>query len=268
MPPREHAPRREAPNRSLNLLAAALLAAVVTLARDAHACTCEGPEPTLLSPAWTNDVPSNTKVRVELLTDVGADTRVVLRTTSGATVETTTRAIGDDPVNVIELTPVAPLAASTRYEVMVVDPRAHPPKHVFATFATNAVPLMDTTAPRIDTAGAIRVEKFSNTRPGGSCSMPGPWVALDIGASDPGRPSAKLLYGVWLDDPTKPPLRILDHAPDSLVVGQAWACRRQGFPFPSKGPVTIAIAAIDEAGNASEPKKLRADFTTGSAQWL
>jgi hypothetical protein len=149
---------------------------------------------------------------------------------------------------------------------VTIDSQRHPPNHVLGTFKTAASQVADTTPPRIDklgTAFAVKGRGMSS-----SCGVPGPWiVANDLAASDPGRPTAQLLYGVWLGDnagnidATKPPTRILRaEGATSLVIGQSSLCDFDDFPIPTTPFVWLGIAALDEAGNQSALKKVRVDL--------
>lgn len=248
-------------------VAATLLLGVVVFVRDAGACSCMPPEPTLLSPQRGEDVPANTKVRVEMPAyGGGGSAQLVLRVHGGANVDTKSRKIGGRTIEVAELTPTAPLTADTRYEIATIDPQRHPPNHVLGTFKTAKSVVNDTTPPKIDKMGAVFAEK-TGSQMRTSCSVAGPWiVARDLAASDPGRASAQLVYGVWLGDnagnvdTTKPPTRILRNDGPALIIGQASSCHFHDFPIPTTPSVWIGIAAIDEAGNQSTPKKVRVDL--------
>jgi hypothetical protein len=246
---------------------ATLLLGVAVLVRDAGACSCMPPEPMLLTPQRGEDVPANAKVRVEMPSSAyrNANGQLVLRVHDGADVETKARKISGRTIEVVELSPVAPLAVDTRYEVVTIDSQRHPPTHVLGTFKTSPKPTNDTTAPRIDRMGSVQAEKGGQLRT--SCSVPGPWImANDLASSDPGRPDAQLLYGIWLGDAagnvdtTKPPTRMLRGHGTSLLIGQSSSCSFHDFPIPSTPFAWIGIAAIDESGNQSPVKKVRVDL--------
>jgi hypothetical protein len=246
-------------------ISATLISGVAVFVRDAGACSCMPPEPTLLSPTGAEGVPANAKVRVEMPSYRGASVQPVLRIHDGASVDTKVRKIGGQTIALVELTPVVPLEPDTRYEIATIDPERHPPNHVLGTFKTAKTVVSDTTAPRIDRMGAVFAERTGQIRT--SCSVPGPWiVANDLAASDPGRPSAQLVYGVWLGDntgnvdTTKPPTRILGASHSPLVIGQSSSCHFHDFPIPTTPFACIGIAAIDEAGNQSAVKKVRVDL--------
>lgn len=245
---------------------ATLVGAVALVVSDAGACSCMPPEAWLLSPQTSEPVPANAKVRVQM-PEYRATPRsqLVLRVHGGANVDTKARKVDGRSLAVVELTPSAPLVADTRYEVVVIDAERHPPNHVLGTFKTGAAIASDTTSPRIDKMGAVIAEKSGQLR--SSCSVPGPWiVASDMAASDPGRPNAQLVWGVWLGDnagnvdATKPPTRIIRPDGPLLFIGQGSACDFRDFPIPSTPSVWLGIAAIDEAGNQSALKKVKVDL--------
>lgn len=250
----------------------AFLSAAVTLAamaatHDAGACSCVGPQLVLVGPSQVDDAPLNTKVRVETPSGgyAGGGGNVVLRVHGGANVATTSRTLTPGGwLATVELTPNAPLAPSTQYEVAVVDPSAHPSTTVLGAFKTGTA--ADTTAPRLDSVGNATVFRNPNAM-GSACQVPGPWVQIDaVTAEDPGRPGARLLFGVWLGDaagnvdPKKPPTGILSAHNHTLHLGQQSVCDPHSFPVPKAGIMWVGIAALDEAGNASAMRKVKADI--------
>jgi hypothetical protein len=250
------------------LEATLLVALAATMPGHAHACTCVQAEAALLTPDRGGDVPANTKVRVELPRH-RSNADVVLRVHRGAVVATKSTSFPDHRASVVELTPLTPLAPSTRYEVVAIERDAHPPNHVFATFETSAAPALDTTPPKIVRTGSVaHAEPFKLARPGGTCAASGPWVVVrDVVATDPGRPDAHLVYAVWLGDASgkvdgaRLPTRILLADDGVLAIGSPTVCHHQGFPFsPAHRVVWLAIAAVDEAGNQSAVEKVRVEF--------
>lgn len=253
------------------VMTAGAIAAAVAASHDAHACSCVGPQPSLLGPSQVDDAPLNTKVRVEVPSLGSASGSrapnggVVLRVHGGANVATTARAITPGGwLSTVELTPTAPLAPSTQYEVAMVDPSAHPSTTVVGAFKTGTA--ADSTPPRIDTIGAANVHRNPNAM-GSACQVPGPWVDIDaVSAQDPGRPGARLLYAAWLGDaagnvdPKKPPTAILVADGSVLHVGQRSVCDPRSFPVPKSGVMWLGIAAVDEAGNASAIRKVKVDL--------
>jgi hypothetical protein len=245
--------------------------ALALVARDAGACSCAGPQETLVTPSRVDDAPLNTKVRVEVPTQQGPTppaTRLVLRVHGGKEVDTQARVAKQGDVDLHELTPLGGLAASTQYEVAVIDPNRRPKTIVIGTFKTGTT--SDQTAPSLDAitfnppaptgAGNGRVMVLS------SCSISGPRVHFEsVAATDRGRPNAQLLYGVWLGDATgkidatKPPTRLLQPGQKTLTVGADSGCSVHDFPFPKTGFADLGVAAIDEAGNRSALRTFRID---------
>jgi hypothetical protein len=248
---------------------AAVVAPGVPGGREAGACSCAGPKLTLLSPERVDDAPLNARVRVEApVRQGGASGKIVLRAVGGAAIAATARSFSPGgAVEITELVPQAPLAASTRYEVALVDPEQYPSTIVFGTFRTGTA--TDTKAPRLDRVGAASAHR--SKRPGGgSCQVPGPWVVIEgVGASDPGRAGAQLAFGVWLGDASggvdasKPPTAIVTAFRGALHVGRTSLCDPRDFPLPKGKSVWLGVAAIDEAGNASAVRRVRVDLAGG-----
>jgi len=237
--------------------------------RDAGACSCMSPHAAILTPDRVDDAPLDTKVRLEVPTSVGpVKPRVVLRAHGGADVAVTTRTSVNGALDTIELTPSAPLAASTQYEVAVVYDQQHPSTFVLGTFKTGTA--TDTTPPRIDKLGAVTAQMFGGF--GSSCSIPGPWIDVEtIAASDPSRPKAQLVFGVWrgnaagVIDATKPPEAIVRRGyGDGLTIGRRSMCDPHDFALPRAGVVWLGIAAIDEAGNASPMKRVQVNMSNAA----
>ena len=254
--------------------AAFVVVALGSTEREVGACSCGGPDTTLLGPERVDDAPLNTKVRVEIPSSFsttpsggGAPGSGLLLRVHGrsAVVPTSSRVIAPGGwASVVELTPSAPLEPSTAYEVAIVDPAAVPPSRVFGTFRTGRA--VDTTPPRIDALGPALA--FRNTSAMGSmCMVPGPWVTIDgIVADDPGRRDAQLVLAVWLGDASgaidtkKAPTSLLRSHGGRLDIGQTSLCDPHAFPLP-KGPVAwLGIAALDEAGNTSAVRRVRVDL--------
>lgn len=248
-------------------VAAGLLVGTALFVRDAGACSCVPPDAALLAPDRSSAAPLNAKVRIEVAS-YGKAPVPVLRVHGGADVPVKTRKLGGGDLDVLELTPVTPLAPATQYEVATVDDARHPPIHVLGTFKTGASP--DTTPPRIERMGNVAATRPGSRAMSSSCGVPGPWVTVDeLEASDPGRPDAQLAYAVWLGDAsgkiddTKPPTRILAGMPRALVIGRSSLCDPHDFPFPATTHAWLGIAAIDEAGNTSALRKVKVDLKAG-----
>lgn len=236
---------------------------------DARACSCRGPQSAIVGPDRVDDAALNSRIRLVAPNNTygnppPARPSALLRVSdSGAKADVTERGWVDGTQFFIELTPTKPLAANTRYEVAVVsgDPTAFPRTTVLSTFKTGTT--SDTTPPALGSVGTP-VAKGNAHAGGGDCSITGPWIEITpISAKDPGRPNAKLMYGVWAADAagnldtSKPPVALVTPYNDILTVGKRSLCDPHDFPIPAKAPsMQIAIAAIDESGNASPPKKL------------
>lgn len=244
-------------------------AALALAARDVDACSCGGPAERLLSPTAVDDAPLNTKVRIELPIlmqhQLPSHARLVLRVHGGKDVDVTDRVAKQGDVELHELSPTTNLAPSTQYEVAMVDATKHPSTVVFGTFKTGTT--ADTVAPTFDqityqppvaVSGGLLVLS--------SCGTGATRARFEsVTATDPGRPKAQLLYGVWLGDaagkidPAKPPTRVLQTWQKALTVGQTSICSSHDFPFPQTGFATIGIAVVDEAGNRSALRTFRID---------
>jgi hypothetical protein len=247
----------------------ALAAALLLPSARGEACSCVGPELSVLTPQRPEGVPTNTRVRVTMPAVGQGQTQptLALRVHGGADVVAKTRLYPDVAESIAELTPMSPLAPSTRYEIAVVDSTKHPATTVVSTFVTGAN--ADTAAPVIDSLGAVGA-RLNMHYGGGDCSIQGPWVTVDGSrVHDPGRPDAELLFGVW----GKNAQGVLDtnRAPDALLapyhqrlnIGRSSLCDMRDFPL--KGPIVqLAIAVFDEAGNASTPRRFSVDVTRNS----
>lgn len=233
---------------------------------DASACTCRGAELDIIGPSHIDDAPLNARIRIEVPsrgTQFQAKSAVVRVSDTGAVADVTERDWKDGSVIFVELTPTKPLATGTRYEVAFIDPdpKAYPKTTVLSTFKTGTA--VDTTPPKLDAVGSA-VAKGDPRASGSSCGVQGPWIVVSgIVASDPGRPQAKLMFGIWSADATgnldtsKPPATLVEKWDDSVYIGKRSLCDTHDFPIPMNAPsMTIAIAAVDEAGNMSTPRRL------------
>jgi hypothetical protein len=231
----------------------------------AEACSCMGPSLALRSPMG-DGAPLNVHVRVEVPSPgAGAPApALILREHKGAVVATQTRTIAGPAITLVELTPSAPLSRETRYEIATVDPTKHPPNTVIGVFKTGTA--TDVTPPKLDRIGA-HTTHLNTHFGGGDCSIRGPWVSLSgIVAHDADRPDAELAYGVWqadtsgkLDTKRTPDALIFPYRGE-LTIGQSSLCDMSQFSFNAPA-VTLAVAAFDDAGNASKPIVFRADVT-------
>jgi hypothetical protein len=254
---------------------AAFLAIALAFAEgEVEACSCGGPDTTIMGPDRVDDAPLNTRVRVEipsslstLPTGGGAPgSGLLLRVHGRSTpVPTTSRVIAPGAwASVVELTPSAPLEPSTAYEIATVDPAAVPSNRVVGTFRTGRA--VDATPPRIDALGPAVAFKNTNAM-SSMCTVPGPWVTIEgIVAADPGRHDAQLVLAVWLGDASgvidtnKAPTALLRAHGSRLDIGQTSRCDPHAFPLPKGAVAWLGIAALDEAGNTSAVRRVRVDL--------
>lgn len=244
-------------------LFAAAIAVALVARHEAHACSCVGPHMAFLSPNADVPSPTNVHVRIEAPSPNLVASRFVLRVHNGAVIPTTPKTYPEPAITIVELVPNAALPASTRFEVASIDPSVHPPTTVIGTFTTGTA--TDTTAPRLDSLGKqrTRLNAFSG---GGNCSIPGPWIQFDDFVAQDDRAGSSLAFGVWAPnasgviDTTRQPDALLFPYEKSLSIGQTSLCDPRRFTF-SGNVVSLAVAAIDESGNASRAIRLRADLT-------
>lgn len=237
-------------------LAAVVLVAVLRV-EDASACSCMAPQMALVTPG-REDAPLGTKIRLQVPNN--ATPTAVVRV-GGATVAATQRTWGLGGLTWLELTPTRPLAPSTTYEVAVVDAAAFPSTTVLAAFTTGTA--SDTAAPKIATFGAAAARGGAHAG-GGTCSIKGPWIEIpNVKAEDPGRPGAKLGFVLWSGDDqghvdtSRPFEAFLTPYEGRLTIGQSSLCDPHEFFIPKAPQFTFAVAAVDESGNQSPPRKLR-----------
>ncbi len=244
----------------------ALAAALILPAARSDACSCVGPNLDVLTPVKAEGAPTNTRVRV-LMPAVAQGQpfpKLTLRTRDGADVAAKSRIYTDVAESIVELIPAGALLPSTRYEIAVVDPLKHPATTVMATFVTGTS--ADVAAPVLDALGSVSATKNRHFG-GGDCSIQGPWVTLDgIRVHDPGRDGAELLFGVWSKnaqgvlDTNRPPDTLLLSYRQKLTIGRSSLCDMRDFPL--QGPIaSLAVAVIDEAGNASPPRRFNVDVS-------
>jgi hypothetical protein len=246
----------------------ALFSAAIVIAlaarHEARACSCVGPHLSFLSPTNIDAAPTNTHVRIEAPSQNLQVSQFQLRVHDGATIATTAKTYPEAMVTIVELVPSAALPASTRFEVATVDPAAHPPTTVIATFKTGTT--ADTTAPRLTSLGKQRT-RLNATFGGGMCSIAGPWVTFDdfVGADE--RAGTTLAFAIWnsnasgVVDTSRPYDAIYFAYQHTLSLGQTSLCDPRRFDFHGAGTVSFAIAALDDAGNASAAIRARADLT-------
>lgn len=225
-----------------------------------------GPRLRVIGPSAVDGVPRNVHVRVESPNpqagvEAQMEGRLVLRAHAGAEVPVKAVSAPDGQLTHVELVPETPLAADTLYEVALVEGRTVPPNRVLSVFRTGNEE--DHTAPvvrgRPDAVAFARKDVSS-----AACQVPGPWVEVrGLVADDPSRPDAKLVWAVWASsspkvDTSKPPLVVREARREdpAIHVGASSLCDPHLHDLP-KGPVLyLAIAAVDEAGNASAPQRV------------
>lgn len=245
------------------LFSAAFVIAMLAEREGARACSCVSPHMSFLSPSATTAAPTNARVRIEAPSSNLVTSRFVLRVHNGANVATTVKTYPESMVTIVELVPSAPLPASTRFEVASIDPSVHPPTTVIGTFTTGAT--ADTTAPRLDSLGKQHT-RLNTTFGGGDCSIAGPWIQLDDFVAQDDRADAQLAFGVWaanasgVIDTTRQPDALVFPYEKRLSIGQTSLCDPRRFPLTGTS-ISLAVATIDESGNASRAIRLRADLT-------
>lgn len=248
----------------LALVGVGAVAAASLVAHDARACSCVGPRMAMLTPVRAQAAPLNTRVRIEAPSSTARAT-FVLRAHRGAVVPTAVTVISSSSLDVVELTPNTPLARETRYEVAVVDPSAVPSTTVVGTFTTGTT--TDTVAPKVKSYGTAKTRMNLGHVGGGMCSIRGPWIELEgLAVEDPGRPDAELAYAIWGPDGTGkldtkgPPTAIYRPHDGRLFIGRTSLCDPRDFPL--SGPrTTLAVAAVDEAGNRGPERRFTLDLT-------
>jgi hypothetical protein len=242
--------------------------AVVTFSlaepEDASACSCIGPSERLVGPDRVDDAPLGVHVRFEVPLQASRANLAVLRTVGGPKVDASLRTWPDGSLTFAELTPSKPLQPNTRYEIALVDPAMYPSTTVLGTFATGTA--SDATPPKLLTIGTA-VARGNVHAGGGDCSIHGPWIEVGpVQAEDPGRPTARLMFAVWLGDAagnvdtTKAPTALVAEYKGTLTIGQRSLCDPHDFPIPKTPFATLAIAAVDESGNTSSPRRVRVDL--------
>jgi len=249
--------------------AALVLPGAIGVGADARAsevgCVCIATPWMTLPETGAEGAPLGTRVQARVGPSRSPKVVELRAQESGATVQTRSRSTSTGPglVTEIELTPLAPLAPSTRYLVVLVDPTQTPAITVFGTFRTGAG--LDTVAPTLDPPGAVDARK--DLKSTDTCSQTAPRVTIHgLRAADPGRPGAHLAMAIWkgnekgVVDDTRPP-DLLAALEESVTIGGTTPCYRNPLPLPSAGRITLGIAAVDESGNRSALRRITADMT-------
>lgn len=251
-------------------LAVVLVTASLLEERPARACSCGGPDASLLSPKGGTAAPTSSRVR--LIVPATGRPLPFLRVHGGAKVATTAKSSplgeGDNAAFLVELAPMRPLQAGTRYEIALETPGEYPPTTVFGTFKTGSS--ADTTAPRIDSLGKATPERSSELL-GSTCDLGVPWIAFEgLKASDPGREGADLVIAAWIGDAQGkvdlrgPPASVTRAREGKFTLGRTSLCDALGAPLPRSPVVTVALAVLDESGNRSAPQTVRVDMSAGT----
>lgn len=224
-------------------------------------CSCGIPSE-VLSPSLERPVPVDARIRIRH--PAGAKSGgFLLRLHRGGEIATTVqRTLGgpDDPVEVVELVPSAPLPVGARFEVGEKHPDRRPSLLVFATFVTQAKATTDALAPVVDTPGKLVAFPLPAT-PIDSCGQRPPRLQLHgLRAHDPGRTEAALLVAFWRADASgvidekKPPI-VFATLGDPIDFSGREMCGQAAFVLPERGPAEIGWAIVDERGNRSSLRR-------------
>jgi hypothetical protein len=240
--------------RSVITISLALLAApLLLLNHDANACSCSPPQPKMLSPARLSSAPVNSRVRVVLPKFLKGN--LVLRKHKGADVPFQRIDSSNQYMPDVEIVPKSKLDSNTRYEVALVNPEEHPTTFVFGTFVTGSD--IDSVAPT-DAKITRTVVNAHRSSVMTSCAVGTPWVQVFLNKSeDPGHTDVPVLYAVWAStgknkiDLNAPPIAFVEEKDGILKLGRTSYCDPDDFPLPMNGSVSLAIAAVDQAGNRS-----------------
>ncbi len=248
---------RSSSRSAVSVLGLSLAAAIAGHATPADACSCLGPHAIALSPPLEAvGVPRNAHVRGLVPVAPGSG-RLLLRQRKGADVPTLDKRAHQGDVDLVELVPRAALAPSTSYEIVVRDDAAVAPNHVIGFFTTGTD--SDTKPPALNAGVKARVEGGGGRGAPSMCQTNLPYVSVEAAGSDDR--ALPLLFGIWvakkgqlaLDDP---PDAIGESSPRGLTLGKSSLCAMSDYAFPpGGGPLTIAVAAMDVAGNTSPPRR-------------
>lgn len=209
-------------------------------------------------------VPRNAKVRA--VVPRGDTLRV--RERGGADVEVTERRSLLGEVELVELTPRAPLAKGTLHEVYVPSAAGVAPQAlVVGAFTTGDG--TDDVAPTLDKVKSTRV--VADDRAVSSiCGTRATSIVVEATASDANAaPGVPTLVGIWAEKNGK---LSTDRPPDAfgsgtITLGRSSLCDPTSFAFPARGGLfTFLVAAFDAAGNTSAPRKVSISLPARSAQ--
>lgn len=227
---------------------------IATPSSSAEACSCVHPGYELLSPAADAPAPRNARVRVAFSSGWGHSVSVVLRTASGLTLPTRSTTIQAGGLSVVELAVKRALPANVAVEVIALEGEV---ATVVGRFTTGRT--LDNRAPRW--AGVSRALLVDTRRrraaSARTCSSASRYAVLrGASATDDQTSASGMLYAVWLADrrgradTALPPLALVPMRDGRLWLGSRDPCDRVKLRFPS-GPVKLAVAAVDAAGNRS-----------------
>jgi hypothetical protein len=254
----------------------------------AEACSCSRPG-VEVSPR--NDAkhpaPLNPEIRVSVwIGELKLDEDSLVVQTAGkkpVVVEVERRASTSGSLRIVTLTPKAPLAPETRYEVRAAAPGGGKPATV-GEFTTGKA--SDDKPPEWSGVGAASLQ-VQGKNPG-MCSTGDAWVKIELagkGASDDGTPADALVYGVWLDDagagkpavagkddkPPGPPLTVVKAWGGShIALGRASLCQADNFSLPKAGKgkneLKLKVAPIDLAGKVGKLAPVTVDLSARPAK--
>jgi hypothetical protein len=168
------------------------------------------------------------------------------------------RRYGSGEERIIEVVPRAPLAAHTRFDVLMGN-------EIVGVIVTGDS--VDDTPPRWD--GLVTGEV--SVVPAAGCGTGEPVVVFGLGKrSDDGTATAALRFGIWVGDAgkpfdyAKPPTTVVSATGDKLVLGHDSRCLPSNLDLPAT--LAVGIRVIDFAGNAGDPSE--ADITVRRDQGL
>lgn len=238
----------------------ALLAALGDAAPAAAGCAV--PEPALWSPASDAAAPLDARVVVSLGGYAGLVRAVELRAVGGDVVAARQRELpGPLGQRLLELTPEAPLAAGTTYELVARRPASwHPNEWVFGAFTTGRG--ADASAPALRVLAARLAERATGA---GRARR---WIELDLATQAGADESRAALFAVWLPDARgrldldAPPSVLLPREGDTLRISSPEPCGGHVVPLPElRARAEIGVAALDAAHDQSPVQRVAIDFT-------
>lgn len=252
-----------------------VVAALTLASADASACPkceCVGYFTVLRHHDEPRDVALNARVITGTVPDPARKERFVLRPTGGQPVAVTSERLHVNSYETMVLTPTAPLAPKTEYELVMLRGDNVLP---YSTFVTSDG--TDAAAPtwtgelqaKFVAADACSVE--CNDRRGARVEITAPAPADDRSGAD--------LAAVWITsgaaiDYSKPPSGYVHAAPEddsnsiqlgppvpphvTIVLGGPGPCTEESIALPRGAKqVRVGMKVIDRAGNASEPREIQ-----------